>query len=137
VSWTSHPARHRPATAILVALLLAGVLVGMQTSWGEWILTALAGLILGGAVAPFYLPTRYAMDDEQILCRTLTSSRKKPWARFRRAVADRHGVLLSPYDRPTRLDRYHGLNLRFDPPDRDRVLRFVGERVPLEVADGR
>ena len=124
-------------TAVLVALLLAGMLTGMQLSWESWILTALGILFLGGAVAPFYLPTRYTMDDQSISIRTLATSREKPWSRYRRAAADRHGVLLSPYDHRTRLDRFHGLNLRYDEPDRERVLAFVGERVPLEVADER
>lgn len=137
VRWTCLPARERPKTAILVALLLVAVWVGIQLSWGEWYLTGLAILILWGSLASFYLPTRYVMDEERIVVQALLTRTEKPWSRYRRAAADMRGVLISPYERRSRLDRFHGLNLRFEGKDRERVLEFIERKVPLERMDGR
>jgi hypothetical protein len=63
-------------------------------------------------------------------------SRDKPWDLIRRWQADRHGVLLSPFDQPSRLDRFHGLNLRFDAPDRERVLGFIRRRFDRNDLEG-
>ncbi len=135
ISWTCHPARARPVTAVLVGLFLVGLTIAIQLSWKEWYITAIAGLVLWLSVAPFFLPTRYEMDERRIRVRTVKSRKEKPWSRFRRAAADRYGAILSPFDRRSRLDRFHGLNIRFDERDRARVLEFIGARVKLDVAD--
>jgi len=137
IVWTCLPARDRPVAAVLVGLFLLGIWTAIQLSWGEWFLTAIAVLVLWGSLASFYIPTRFRMDDETISVGRLTGKREKPWSRYRRAAADRYGVHLSPFERRSRLDRFHGLNLRFDRKDRERVLAFVAEKVPLDVQDGK
>jgi len=106
LEWTSHPVRERPVSGVLVA-----------------------GLLLSLSVAPFYLPTRYRIADDKVSIRSTFGRKEKSLKLFRRLAADRYGVLLSPFDRPSRLDRFHGLNLRFDSADRERVLEFLGCRL--------
>lgn len=129
VEWVCHPARHRPVAAVLVTACVA-LLVGV-VAWrfADAFLAALAALILGFSLAPFYLPTRYRITQDTVSIRTVFGSREKPWDLFRRWEVDRHGALLSPFDRPSRLDRRQGLYLRFDEPDRERVVACLGRRL--------
>ncbi len=128
IEWVCHPMRNRPRAAVILTLFLLFLFVGIQLSFKEALLTGLSVVILLGSLAPFYLPTKYRMTEDTISIRTVAGAREKPWDLYRRWQADRHGVLLSPFDRPSRLDRFHGLNLRFDSMDRERVLDFIRRR---------
>ncbi len=130
LAWVCHPARRRPAAATLTTALL-GLLVTGVWYWFEdpW-LCGLSAFILLASLSPFYLPTRYLITQDSVTIRATLGERKKSLGLYRRYQADRYGALLSPFDRPSRLDRFHGLNLRFDAPDRDRVVAFLERRFP-------
>jgi hypothetical protein len=130
LSWVCHPARRRPVAAALTTALLALLCVGVWCWFHDPFLTGLSALVLLFSLSPFYLPTRYLIAQDSVTIRATFGERKKSLDLYRRIQADRHGVLLSPFDRPSRLDRFHGLNLRFDAPDRDRVVGFFQRRFP-------
>ena len=136
IEWVCHPMRQRPRAAVILTLFLLLLVTGVHASFLDPFLTGLSAVILGVSLAPFYLPTRYGMTEDGISIRTVTGSREKPWDQYRRWQADRHGVLLSPFDRPSRLDRFHGLNLRFDSMDRERVLDFIRRRFDRNDLEG-
>lgn len=136
IEWVCHPARRRPRAALILTLFLLLLLTGIYASFIDVYLTGLAALILLGSLAPFYFPTSYRMTEDGISIRTVTGSREKQWDLYRRFEADRYGVLLSPFDRPSRLDRFHGLNLRFDTMDRERVLDFIRRRFDRNDLEG-
>ena len=127
--WTSHPVRDRPVTGLLVVALLLLLFAGAWLSFRDPVLTVVCVVVLWLSVAPFYLPTRYRIADDKVSIRGIFVRKEKSLKLFRRLVADPHGVLLSPFDRPSRLDRFHGLNLRFDSADRERVLEFLNRRL--------
>ena len=129
IEWVCHPVRHRPVIAVLVSAFLILLVAGVHFAFRDLLSTALAGAILAFSLAPFYLPTGYRMSQDGVAIRTAFGAREKPWDLYRRWQADRHGVLLSPFDHPSRLDRFHGLNLRFDAPDRERVLGYLRNRL--------
>ncbi len=121
---------------MILTLFLLLLLTGIYASFMDVFLTGLAVLILLGSLAPFYFPTSYRMTEDGISIRTATGSREKTWGLYRRYEADRYGVLLSPFDTPSRLDRFHGLNLRFDTLDRERVLDFIRQRFDRNDLEG-
>jgi hypothetical protein len=129
IEWVCHPARARPRTCMLLSIFLVLLLAGIQWSGREAYLTAFAAVVLWCSLAPFYLPTHYRIAEDTVSIRTAFGGRKKTLSKFRRMQADPRGVLLSPYERPSRLDRFHGLNLRFDSPDRERVTAFIQGRL--------
>jgi hypothetical protein len=130
LAWTCHPARRRPVAGLLAALVVALLIAGVWTWFHDPWLTALGVAFLGFSLSPFYLPTRYLIAQDSVTIRATFGERKKNLDLYRRFHADRHGALLSPFDRPSRLDRFHGLNLRFDAPDRERVLDYLRRRFP-------
>jgi hypothetical protein len=128
LEWRCQPVRERPVAGLLVALLIAFLTVGAQLSFEDPVLTVLSAVVLSVSVAPFYLPTRYRIADDRVSIRSVFGRKEKSLKLYRRIAADRRGVLLSPFDQPSRLDKFHGLNLRFDSADRERVLDFLGRR---------
>lgn len=135
VEWTAHPARSRPrdlALVAAVALLTAGaVLGGLQSVW----LTILAVGIILVSVAGFLLPTRYRISDTGVEERRLFHRRARRWAELRRVQVGRDAALLSPFARPTWLDRHRGLIVLFDGADRDRVVTLLRDRIGHGGAD--
>jgi hypothetical protein len=93
------------------------------------LITAIGALILVLSVLPFYVPTHFRITPETIEVRGFLLRKSVPWSRFRSSYRDARGVLLTPFTRPSRLDRIVGLNLRFDPPDRERVLAEIDRRM--------
>ncbi len=129
IEWVCHPVRHRPVTGALLTAFLVLLVAGIAAAFHDALMTALSAVVLAVSLSPFYLPTRYRMTQDTVSIRTPFGTREKPWDLYRRWQADRYGALLSPFDRPSRLDRLHGLNLRFDAPDRDRVLAYLERRL--------
>jgi hypothetical protein len=130
IAWTCHPARQRPLAGLLAACVVALLLTGIWHWFHDLWLTGLGVLILGFSLSPFYLPTRYLIAQDSVTIRATLGERRKNLDLYRRFHADRYGALLSPFDRPSRLDRFHGLNLRFDAPDRERVIGYLKRRFP-------
>ena len=128
LSWQCQPVRERPVAGLLVGLLIIILCVGAQMSFKDPILTVLSVVVLTVSVAPFYLPTRYSIADDKVSIRGVFGRKEKSLKLYRRIAADHRGALLSPFDRPSRLDKFHGLNLRFDSADRERVLDYLGRR---------
>ena len=134
--WTCHPARRRPAVAFVLTAFLLLLIAGIQLSFHDPVMTVLAGVILGLSLAPFYLPAKGRMTEERITIRSVFGTKEKRWDLFRRYEPDRYGVLLSPFDRRSRLDRFHGMNVRYDKPDRERILEFVRQRIEKNAREG-
>ncbi len=132
VRWTAHPAKRRPQDVFLV---LAVVLVSMWAvlvTLDSPLLSGLAGVILLVSVAPFLVPTHYLVDDDGVEARRLWTRRRRGWTDLRRVQVGRGAALVSPFARPSWLDRHRGVLLSFDGLDdagRGRVVDELRARV--------
>lgn len=130
MAWTCHPLRDEPllkslslvgiivASAVIMAISLEGLAYGV---------IALVALIV--ATLGYLLPTRYVVDATGIACRQLVW-RRRPWTSFRRAVHQPDGIFLGPMRKPSRLDAFRGLFLRFGPgADVERIDALVQAHV--------
>ena len=127
--WTAHPARRRPQDIALVAMTVlvfcGAVLASLQSLW----LTVLAALILIIAIAPFLFPTHYRLTEDGVYERRLGRERGRRWAELRRFQIGKGAVLVSPFAKPSALDRYRGLVLYLDGGNRDQIESILGERI--------
>lgn len=133
LEWVSHPARERPLAALLLVVIMlaasvAATLYGGSAWWG---LTGFALLLV--SLWSFFLPARYRLDGDGASKRTLFGEERRPWREVRSLSADRRGMLLSPFPRPTRLAKFRGLSIQFPPGRREEVIAFVRAR----SVDGR
>ncbi len=128
LNWVSHPfVRSTGKSVIAVSAVTVSIIFG---AWylESVIFGALAGLVMFGSLAKFFLPTRYTFDSEGITVKTTTQTYTRPWSMFRSFYADKNGVLLSPFIAPSRLENFRGLYVTFD-NNSDAVLDFVKEHV--------
>ncbi len=122
--WKVHPVKRRPYVSILVSMFifLVGIVINYSTQ--SQVFTILALIILLASLAKFYFPTSYELTETEIIIKTTTQTLKKNWSMFRSCYPDKNGILLSPFEDPSRLENFRGIYLMFH-DNRDEVINFV------------
>jgi hypothetical protein len=95
------------------------------------LMTVISICILLGALAPFFLPTEYELTPDKIRVRFLFSQKEKEWTSYRSFYPDKNGVLLSPFEKPSRLENFRGIYIRFD-RNQDQVVKLVSSKIQKE-----
>lgn len=128
-SWTAHPARRRPRdVALLVAVVCLtayAVLVSLESAF----LALLSVGILLVATGPFLLPTRYTITDDRIEAVRAFTRRARRFADLRRVDVGRGVALVTPFARPSWMDRHRGILIYLDGADQQRVVAILRERI--------
>lgn len=96
LDWEVWPARQRPGRSAGVALLILGLSLGATLAYGSGWYGFITLMVLTGALAPHFFPTRYCLDDAGVQWQRLTGRGQRPWAALRAwwDLGDR--VLLGP-----------------------------------------
>ena len=131
LDWTAHPLRDEPAwKSAALGALIVGFSALAAASLGGAVYGLISLVALAGATVRYLLPTRYLLDDQEASWRQLTW-RRRSWSTFRRVDRHADGIFLSPFRRPSRLDSFRGVFLRFGPGvDADEVVALARDRVP-------
>lgn len=132
ITWTAHPARRRPDQLALIAAVVLlsawAVLVTLQSPW----LALLAAVFLVTATSSFLLPTHYRVDERGVEQRRIFGTRFRPWEELRRVQVGPGAALVSPFARPSWMDRTRGFLLYFDGLDeggKQQVIELLQRRV--------
>ena len=112
-----------------MVLLTAGAVVG---TFQSLYLAALSVVVLIASVAPFLLPTHYELTEQGISQRRALRTRARAWTDLRRLAIGRDAALVSPFARPSWLDRYRGFIVLFDGADREAVVDILETKVGRE-----
>lgn len=128
LEWVCHPAKKNPRVTVLVTVFLL-VLIGLvyYATSSVWF-GVLAVLILFGSLTSYFFPTRYKFTEDAIFVKTTTQNLQKKWSQYRSYYVDKNGVLLSPFVRPSRLENFRGIYIKFW-FNKDEVVAFVKERM--------
>ncbi len=133
LTWRSIPAKRDRRVTALVSLVVIGLPVVLGIWYGPFY-GVLALLILGGSLSSFFLPTDFSLTDKSIARRYLGVEHKRTWGEFRSYYPDKNGVLLSPFPRPSRLENFRGMYVRFE-GNRDRVLAIIQNHIAPQPAE--
>lgn len=137
VTWVVWEAREHLGRAVGVLLLILLVSAGVRFSLGDPYLGGLALVVLLIAVLPYYLPSRYTVDDEGVGVESLIGNRRKPWANLKVYFPDGdRGVLLSPVAKFGLLARSRGLYLPFR-GNSDTARAIVARHLPAGKVEPR
>lgn len=129
--WRSHPFRKKKLTSLLVVFCLVVVWISVYLTTFSILMTILSIFILLGALSTFFLPTEYELTSDKIKVRFFFSQREKDWSFYRSFYVDKNGVLLSPFEKPSRLENFRGIYIRFD-QNKDQVVKFVSSKIKTE-----
>jgi len=126
LSWASHPARLRPKTTAVLVLFITALAVGIYFSFESIFLSLFSIVVLLASLSSFFFPIRYMLDEEGVTIKGVLTKRTKPWNYFHSYYYDRHGVQLSTFSYPSRLDPFRGFSLQFGKDNKGEVIEFVG-----------
>ncbi len=127
LQWRSHPLVDEfPKSLLLVAIILA-VCVAASWAFQGWVWGVISGVLLVAATARYIFPSHFQLDDEGVTVRFLGVARRMPWTALRRTASGPGGMFLSPFERPSRLDSFRGVSLRFA-GNADEVIAFVKDK---------
>ncbi len=126
--WRSHPFMKRKRTSFLVMLCLLVVWASVYLTTFSITMTAISVIILLGALGPFFLPTDYELTSDKVRVRFFFSNREKDWSFYRSFYVDKNGILLSPFEQPSRLENFRGIYIRFG-QNKDQVVKFVSSKI--------
>ena len=113
LKWRAHPFRDEAPRSYAVAAALLALCAVMNLAFGGWLWTFLAACLLFGSLARWFLPTEYRLDSDGVEVRFLGRRVRRAWSSFRNLYPHSVGLHLSPFDRPSGLDPFRGLFLRY------------------------
>ena len=125
ICWEIHPLRweKRAKSVLLVAILIISSLAA-AIGFEHWFYGIFSCFVLTFALSRYFFPTHYMLDNHGVEYQHLNFRRRRSWTEFRSVEVHRDGVFLRSLDRPSRLDSFRGLFLKFH-QNREEVVYFV------------
>ena len=133
ITWVVWEARTNLLLGVATLLLIVALSLAIFWSLGSRFYGGLSLLVLLIAVLPFFLPTRYTLNEEGVQVRSILGNRGKPWRNLKVYFRDgERGVLLSPVTQYGLLARTRGIYL----PYRGTVATAAQALVARHLAEG-
>jgi hypothetical protein len=117
---------------VVVVILVCGLLVYL--AFKDMFLALLSVLILFVSLHTYFSKTTYRLDRDGVVIRTSLAKTVKKWSDFKRYYADRKGVTLSPFAKPSRLEPFRSVRLLYK-DNKDDVVEFVSTNIERSTAD--
>lgn len=132
-SWTVHPVAERPWQGVLLIGIIGFCTWLFWSGFGQFYgIFCLVVLLL--AMAQFFIPTRYDLDEEGIEITSFFVVRHfRPWSDYRNFYDHKIGAHLTTFRRPSRLDAFRGNFIRFAPGNRKQVLAYLDEYIKRRI----
>jgi len=128
-SWIFHPAKASWLVSTLLTVFLFLLLIMVYWLTQSRLFTLIGTVVLVGSMRSFYFPTEYKLFDDRIEVLYTISSLKKSWDIYRRVYPEKNGVFLSTFTRPTRMENFRGLFVKYGEADRERILEIIQNRI--------
>lgn len=128
-TWTVHPLRDNWKRTTLLLIFLALLFFAVYLSFQSISVTILSAVCLVCSLHRYFVPARYEIYDDRVVVISFSRRSIKLWSDFRSFYADRNGVLLSPFARPSRLENFRGVYVRFGRSKRDEILDYIRRKV--------
>ncbi|PIP14054.1 MAG: hypothetical protein COX48_02480 [bacterium (Candidatus Stahlbacteria) CG23_combo_of_CG06-09_8_20_14_all_34_7] len=129
IRWVSHPAKDSKPVIKIIAVLgfLLMLLVGfIELSWVGLIIALLISVIV---FLQFVFPTTFTLKEKTILIEFLFTKKEYELSRFKSFYPDNAGVILSPFIKPSRLENFRGIYVRYGKKEKENILESIKERL--------
>jgi hypothetical protein len=133
--WVSYPLIDRPRTSTLLVVFLVflsfllryfiEVTMHLPISW-FWISMILILLSIGS----YFIPSRYIFYGNRVFAKYLFMKVERPYKDFGCFYSDKHGVMLSTFKTPRRLDPFRGMSIRYSKTqlEKEELLEFLAKK---------
>ena len=129
--WVVHPLLDSPRKSVFLVLFLVFLVIGIQFLFDSLGVTFLSTFFLFGSLRQYFFPVRYEVYDDRITVSSFFFKQNRLWNEFRSYYIDQHGILLSPFSKPSRLESFRGIYVRYG-LDKSVVQDLVQSKVGME-----
>ena len=127
-TWIVHPLCANWTRSIVLLLFLLLLFFGIYWLFQSAFATLLSAIFVTGSLYRYFVPFRYELHEHQLVVTAPFYRLTKSWSDFRSFYVDNNGVLLSPFTKPSRLENFRGVYIRFG-TNRSEVLDFIKNKV--------
>ncbi|HVP36469.1 MAG TPA: hypothetical protein VMT04_05685 [Terriglobales bacterium] len=128
LKWIDHPLKKSGKNLLIVVLFLVIGPTVVYFSTRSVFFLILSIIFLLGSLSTFFLPTTYELTENGIKVIFFFNTRQMEWGKYRSYYVDKNGVLLSPFEKPSRLENFRGIYLRFN-QNKEEVVNFIQQRI--------
>ena len=128
LKWIDHPLKKSGKNLLIVVLFLILAPAVVFFSTRSIFFLFLSIIFLLGSLSTFFLPTTYELSEDSLKVKFFFNTRKMEWGKYRSFYMDKNGVLLSPFEKPSRLENFRGIYIRFN-QNKDEVVNFIKQRI--------
>ena len=132
LSWTVHPLVENWRKSVILGLFLILLLFGIYWGFQSIYIAGLSGIFLIGSLYKYFLPFHHQCEADRLIITSCCYRLERSWESFRSFYVDANGVLLSPFARPTRLENFRGVYVRFGKHTPEDVIDFITSRIKSE-----
>ena len=133
LSWTVHPLVENWRKSVLLVLFLALLLLIIYLGFQLIYVAILSAIFLIGSLYKYFLPFHHHFEADKLIITSCCFYRlERSWETFRSFYTDANGVLLSPFARPTRLENFRGVYVRFGKHSPEEVINFITNKIDAE-----
>ncbi|MDE0313739.1 MAG: hypothetical protein OXM61_02460 [Candidatus Poribacteria bacterium] len=125
ISWRVHPLVENWKRSVLLMLFLSFILLFIYFGFQSIVVLLLSAILLVGPLYKYFLPFHYCCEIENLIVTTCCYKLERPWSMFRSYYVDKNGVLLSPFAKPTRLENFRGVYVRFGKHPPEEVVNYI------------
>jgi len=135
LTWTSFPFVERPVTSIILVAIIVAITIYLWfisvEKWEMPLFYFIFVLLFTMELLPYFIPTTYKIYDDRIEIRYTFVKVEKQFNQFGCYYADKRGVLLSTFTKPSRLDRFRGQSLRFSKSkkEKEKLFSILDEKI--------
>ena len=124
-TWVVFPLTQNWKKSACLIFFLSAFCIAVYFSFRSLFYSLFSAVVLFGSLSSFFLPVRYEFYTDHLKIRTLVRTVSKDWKEFRSFYVDKSGVLLSPFDKPSRLENFRGIYVRFGQADPEEIVKFI------------
>ena len=127
--WIVHPLKENWKKSTCLILFLLSFCIAIYLAFQTSFYVILSAVVLFGSLKAFFLPVKYALYSDKVTIHSFFSKRSKPWTAFHSYYVDKNGILLSPFETPSRLENFRGVYIRFGNIDKMEIIDFIKQRM--------
>ena len=132
IAWTVHPFVENWKRSALLGLFLISILAIIYFSFKSVIFLLLSASLLVGPLYKYFLPFHYCCGMNDLVVTACCYRQERPWSDFRSFYVDKNGVLLSPFAKPTRLENFRGVYVRFGTHHPEDIVNYIHDKLNTE-----
>lgn len=129
ISWKGWLAAEKPYLTLFAVSVLTAVWILSFTFLQSAVVSTLLTFCVFAYVSEFFLPVDYGLDSDSAWKKIGPVMIKKQWTQLRSFYTDKNGVLISPFTKPSRLETFRGIYLRFADADKEAVLFTIKKQI--------